>query len=668
MSRPIEPGSSSPLGAHPRAQGVNFSVRSEAAERLELLLFGDQGDSVEVLELDPRTNRSAGFWHAFVPGLMPGQHYGFRAHGPDDPEEGLHFDGSKVLLDPNGRGVCAQRYDRTAAALPGANTGRSLESVVVDLAAYDWEDDAPPRTPVSRTVVYEMHVRGFTAHPSSGVPAPRAGTYAGVVDKIPYLQQLGITAVELLPVFQFDTQQAPPGRTNYWGYSPISYFSPHTGYATRPDAQVASDEFRDMVKALHRAGIEVILDVVYNHTAEGDDNGPWLSWRGLAGDQYYLVDPTTGRQLDFTGTGNTLNTNGPLARRMVLESLRFWVQEMHVDGFRFDLASIFCRGEDGEPVSEPPVLGSIASDPVLAGTKLIAEAWDAAGLYRVGQFSGPRWLEWNDRFRDDVRAFVRGDGGRTQALARRLEGSPDIFGSPNHSVNFVTCHDGFTLGDLVSYNSKHNEANAEESRDGSDHNLSWNCGVEGPTDDPDIESLRQRQVKNLAALNVLSRGIPMLTMGDEVLRTQQGNNNPYCHDSELTWFDWAQLETHAETLRFIRALLELRRGLDLRTAEFSWHGCRLNEPDWSDEARGLALTVTQGRWRVHGMILSGDEALDFELPAAPPGARVWRRLIDTSMGPPDDIATYRRSQAVRNSHYSVGPRSLVMLVARGLSE
>src|SRR5271156_5750763 len=408
---------------------------------------------------------------------------------------------------------------------------------------------------------------GFTRHPSSGVAPANRGTYAGLMAKIPYLQDLGVSAVELLPVFAFDEQDGPPGLGNYWGYQPLSFFSPHDGYSSRSDPLGALDEFRDMVKALHRAGIEVILDVVYNHTAEGDEHGPTICYRGLANGNYYILSEDKTRYADFTGCGNTLNANDPIVRRQILDSLRYWVSEMHVDGFRFDLASILSRDQDGRPMTSPPILWDIESDPVLVNTKLIAEAWDAAGLYQVGSFVGDSWKEWNGRFRDDVRAFLKGDNGMASAMAFRLTGSPDVFAQeerePEQSVNFVTCHDGFTLNDLVSYNEKHNEENGEGNRDGMNDNLSWNCGTEGPVEDPAIDALRCRQIKNFIVLNILAVGTPMLLMGDEMRRTQNGNNNAYCRDNESNWLDWDLLKRHADIHRFARMMIAFRGRRDV---------------------------------------------------------------------------------------------------------
>src|SRR5688572_6104257 len=423
---------SSPLGATVAHGGVNFSVFSRHAMKIELMFFDHSDDSkpAHVIPLDSSSNRTYHYWHIFMPGVQPGQLYGYRAHGPFDPANGIRFDPTKVLLDPYGRGVVVPtNYDRAAAGREGQeNTSTAMKSVVLDPSVYDWEGDVPLRGSSARTIVYEMHVRGFTRHPSSEVVEHIRGTYAGLIEKIPYLQRLGITAVELLPVFQFDAQDCPPGKVNYWGYAPVSFFAPHQAYSSRRDPLGAVDEFRDMVKALHRAGIEVIIDVVFNHTAEGDQRGPTLCFRGLENPAYYILEPDRAHYANYSGTGNTLNASDPIVRRMILDSLRYWVQEMHVDGFRFDLASILARDTSGQPLPNPPVLWDIESDPALADTKLIAEAWDAAGLYQVGSFVGDSWKEWNGRFRDDVRDFFRNEPGSVRRLADRLVGSPEIYG------------------------------------------------------------------------------------------------------------------------------------------------------------------------------------------------------------------------------------------------
>jgi isoamylase len=681
-------GSSHPIGATLGADGVNFCVYAKHATALELLLFDGPDDDVpaRVVGFDRSVNRTAGYWHRFVPGLRAGQVYGFRADGPSDPGRGLRFDPGRLLLDPYGRGVAVPAgYRRATGDLAAGDVGRAMKSVVVDVSDYDWEGDRPIGRALAETVVYEAHLRGFTADPSSGVRPGRRGTYAGFIDRIPYLADLGVTAVELLPVFQFDALDAPGGRPNYWGYQPVSFFAPHAQYSSRPGADAAVDEFRDLVKALHRAGLEVILDVVYNHTAEGGVDGPTFCYRGLANDEYYIADPADrSRYADFSGTGNTLNANSSIVRRLILDSLRYWVAEMHVDGFRFDLAAVLSRDEDGRPIPRPPILWDIQNDPVLAGTKLIAEAWDAAGLYEVGSFAGDRWLEWNGRFRDDIRSFVKGDEGKAWAVGQRILASPDIYArlgrEPQQSVNFVTCHDGFTLEDLVSYDTKHNLANGEDNRDGNDQNLSWNCGVEGPTDDPEIGRRRKRQVKNLLTLELLAVGVPMLTMGDEVRRTQLGNNNAYCQDSELSWFDWRLLDRNADILRFTKALIAGRRRaramLDqpedislselLDRARVDWHGVHLGRPDLSESSHSLALTIWGRSVALHVILNSFWEPLSFELPPAESGLGAWRRIVDTGLDSPDDFTAFGDATEVDGPEYAAGPRSVAVLAARRL--
>lgn len=672
-------GTSSPLGATVQSGGVNFSVYSKNATSVELSLF-DTEDAIKpmrVLALSPREHRTYHYWHAFVPGLVPGQLYAFRALGPFEPERGVRFDGDKVLLDPYGRAVAVPRtYDRRA-----TNSAVAMKSIVADPGSYDWEGDLPLQRPFVETVIYELHVRGFTRHPSSGVKAEKAGTYAGLIEKIPYLSDLGITAVELMPTFQFDATDAPTS-VNYWGYSPVSFFAPHRAYSSRQDRLGPIDEFRDMVKALHRAGIEVILDVVFNHTAEGNESGPTFCYRGLENETYYLLQHDRSRYADYSGTGTSLNANHPIVRRMIVDSLRYWVTHMHMDGFRFDLASALARDENGTPLSNPPIIWDIESDPVLAGTKVIAEAWDAGGLYQVGSFVGDSWQEWNGKFRDDIRRFLKGDSGTVSSLASRLLGSPDIYGheerEPEQSVNFVTCHDGFTLNDLVSYNQKHNEENAEQNRDGMNENLSWNCGAEGPAEDPAIEALRCRQIKNFLALTMIAFGTPMLLMGDEMRRTQRGNNNAYCQDNEISWLDWNLLKRHADIHRFTKTLIAFRSRRDvssetvdltlnqlLRRAQLEWHGTSLNRPDWSDDSHAIAFTVKslRERFTIHAMLNAYWEPLAFELPAVGEHPhKNWRRWIDTSSPSPDDICAWEDAPTVSGSSYVVEARSLVLLV------
>ena len=679
------PGKPYPLGATLSDRGVNFSIFSRNASGMELLFFDhvDDRQPSHTISFNQVINRTYHYWHMFVPGVRSGQIYGFRAGGPFDPPNGMRFDSSKVLLDPYGRSVVIPaQYTRDAAHRPGDDAGTAMKSLVIDCSEYDWEGDAPLNRPASKTIIYEMHVRGFTRHPSSGVDEQTRGTFAGLVQKISYLQNLGVTAVELLPVFQFDVQDCPPGLVNYWGYAPVSFFAPHRAYSSRQDPLGPVDEFRDMVKALHRAGIEVILDVVFNHTAEGDHRGPTLCFRGLDNMAYYTLEADLAKYANYTGTGNTLNANHPVVRRMIVDSLRYWVEEMHVDGFRFDLASVLTRDASGSVLPNPPVLWDIESDPCLAGTKLIAEVWDAGGLYQIGSFIGDSWQEWNGRFRDDVRSFFRGDEGSAGRFADRLVGSPEIFGhdvrEPEQSVNFVTCHDGFTLNDLVSYDRKHNEANAENNRDGTDDNRSWNCGVEGPTNDPGIEKLRNRQVKNFLAITILSVGMPMILMGDEVRRSQGGNNNAYAQDNETSWFDWTLVDAHADLHRFV-SLLNAQRALRdaeengqkeslvelLRKSNNVWHGTKLNQPDWSPSSHSFALTaeLPEQRLFIHLILNAYWEPLDFDLPPRQSEDEPnWRRWIDTSLESPLDIVPWAEATSISAPTYRVEAHSVVMFV------
>ena len=678
----VERGSSHPLGPTITSAGTNFSLYSQHASSVDLLLYDSATSDApgRVIPLE----RTGEYWHAFVSDIGHGQCYAYRVDGPWQPARGLRFDARHRLLDPYGRGVSVPTtYRRSPASVP-LGDAEAMKSVLVDLSRYDWEGDRPLGRSLRETIVYEAHVRGFTAHPNSGVEESLRGTYAGFIEKIPYLVELGITAVELLPVFHFDALAAPQGLVNYWGYQPVAFFAPHVPYSSRPDALSAADEFRDLVKALHRAGLEVILDVVYNHTAEGGPDDTTFCFRGLANDDYYILAADPNRYADFSGTGNTFAASNPIARRLILDSLRFWVSEMHVDGFRFDLAAILSRDDDGRPLSDPPTLWDIETDPVLASTKLIAEAWDAGGLYEVGSFVGDRWIEWNGRFRDDVRSFVKSDAGLAGTVTQRILGSPDIYGrrgrQAQESVNFVTCHDGFTLNDVVSYDAKHNEANGEQNRDGSDENHSWNCGAEGPSHDPAVESLRERQVKNLLALDLLAVGLPMLLMGDEVRRTQQGNNNAYCHDSELVWFDWGLVTQRRDLLAFVQRLTRGRRRLQsllepaddvslldlLHSAEVRLSGVRYGQPDLSDSSRSAAISLAGHGVALYLVLNAYWEPLDFELP--PPFGEPasgqdhgWRAVLDTSLPSPRDLVTYREALPINGETYRVGPRSVVLL-------
>jgi isoamylase len=685
----IEAGHPHPLGATITATGVNFSLFSENATGVELLLFEHHDDPqpCQVFKLDPRLNKTFHFWHVHVQGLKHGAHYAYRVDGPQDPSAGHRFNRNKVLIDPYARGNTNALWRRGDATGPEDNVATSMRSVVIDPNVYDWEDDRPLGRPMEDIVIYEMHVAGFTKSPSSGAAHP--GTFRGLIEKIPYLKDLGVTAVELMPVFDFDEtgvsgEFAGQELRNFWGYSTMGFFAPQCSYCVSPEAGRHLDEFRDMVKALHRAGIEVILDVVFNHTDEGNHQGPVFSFKGIDNRVYYYLVPEDPRYYrDYTGCGNTFNCNHPIAQKLILDSLRYWVRHGHVDGFRFDEASVLARDENGEPIKHPPVVWQIELDEELADTKVIAEAWDAAGLYQIGHFPGDRWAEWNGRFRDDVRRFVRGDPGMVGAVATRIAGSSDLYEAngelPTNSVNFITCHDGFTLNDLVSYNAKHNEANGEDNRDGADENLSWNCGIEGPAENPEIEALRARQMRNFAVILMLSRGVPMILAGDEIRRTQRGNNNAYCQDNDMSWVDWSFTAQHADTLRFWKRMISFRKAhavlrrncfyggaLNERgMPEVAWHGRRLNSPGWSDpDCRTLAFTLAglDGDADIHVMMNMHRETMEFDLPTIP--ERTWRLAIDTAADPPHDIADPGAETPYSRGAYSLSGHSIAVLISK----
>ena len=676
------PGQSFPIGAKIFPKGVNFCLFSKNATAVQLLLFDDANAPYpsSIITLDPKINKTFCYWHILVCGLTEGQVYAYRVYGPYEPENGHRFDPQKVLLDPYARAVVGwEHYSREAAIKPGDNCDRALRGVVVDYLGYDWENDAPLRLPYSKTVIYELHVGSFTRHPNSGVSPEKRGTYAGLIEKIPYLKELGITAVELMPIHQFDEQDARPGLKNEWGYSTMAFFAPHRGYSSRRDPLGPVYEFREMVKALHRAGIEVILDVVFNHTAEGNQDGPTISFRGLANDDYYILDDNPEYYKNYSGCGNSFQANHTFGGKLILDCLHYWVADMHVDGFRFDLASVLSRGRSGEPLEDPPVLWTIESDPVLAGTKIIAEAWDAAGLYQVGTFIGDRFAEWNGPFRDDARRFIKSDQGTIKTITNRIMGSPDIYPHPERetfrSINFVTCHDGFTLHDLVSYNEKHNEENGEENRDGANDNYSWNCGVEGETNNPEIKALRLRQMKNLLTILFVSQGTPMISMGDEIRRTQKGNNNAYCQN-ELTWFDWSQIEQQPDFLRFVKELIGFSQSLKIFEYEYPlsltvnnerpyifWHGVQLNKPDWSEDSHCIAFNLCHPEYneQLYVILNSYWEPLNFELPHLNYGEH-WHRIIDTSLPFPLDFQSPETAPIVKEKYYQAGARSSVVLL------
>ncbi|MFC1837194.1 glycogen debranching protein GlgX, partial [Thermodesulfobacteriota bacterium] len=607
----ISSGFPLPYGATLTAEGINFSVFSRHAENLWLVLFTPAGNKIGEIELDPSYNKTGDIWHLLLRTRKHDLQYCFRTSGPYDPAgEGHFFNDSVLLLDPYARALAGGEKWNS----PDKKQAGFRRNCLIVENDFDWENDRPLKIPMQDSIIYEMHVRGFTQHPSSGVKHP--GTYAGIIEKIPYLQELGVTAIELMPVAEFNENEnirtnpvTGEELVNYWGYNPISFCAPKASYAAENKKGNQVREFKEMVKALHKAGIEVILDVVFNHTAEGGSNGPVLNFRGLDNSIYYLLDYETRKYLNFSGCGNTLNCNHPIVRNHIIDCLHYWVVEMHVDGFRFDLASILGRDQNGEVLSNPPMVEMIAEDPVLSHTKIIAEAWDAAGLYQVGSFStSGRWAEWNGKFRDDVRAFMCGHQGTIPSLATRIAGSSDLFQKsfrrPYNSINFITSHDGFTLRDLVSYDIKHNLENGENNRDGFDYNMSWNSGHEGETDDPDINRLRARRMRSLMVILMLSQGAPMILAGDEFARSQNGNNNTYCHDSPLNWIDWDAKEKNSDLFRFFRLLIALRKNHPVfrRSDFFPDHTLELHHPikwqsnrpdllDWSESSKNLAFLL-----------------------------------------------------------------------------
>ena len=691
-------GSPQPLGVSRTPDGYNFAIAARHARAVSLVLFATgRAEPLAELAFDPRHNRTGDVWHLLVRDFDPALRYGFRLQGPCDPRGSGHcYRSDLVMLDPYAKALTGGSdwgvpYRRPGRPDPLASFQRRCLYLDGD---FDWEGDRPLNIPLQDTIIYELHVRGFTRHPSSGVSQP--GTYRGLLEKIPYLQKLGITAVELLPVFEFNelenTRVNPltgERLKNFWGYSPLAFFAPKAAYAVNGRNGNQVREFKELVKALHAAGIEVILDVVFNHTAEGGADGPVISFKGIDNTIYYLLDPATRDYLNFSGCGNTVNCNHPWVRELIVDCLRYWVTEMHVDGFRFDLASIFGRGPKGEVLAEPPMVEKIAEDSVLAGTKIIAEAWDAAGLYQVGSFSpNRRWAEWNGRFRDDVRRFLCGHEGAVAALATRIAGSSDLYGHsdrrPANSINFITSHDGFTLHDLVSYNHKHNEANGEENRDGDNHNISWNSGAEGATDDPEILALRARRVRAAAVILLLSQGVPMLCAGDELGRSQGGNNNAYCQDSEISWLNWELTAANAGLLRFFRLLIALRRKHPIfrrdhffytsppaPRPEITWQALTPGSQDWSAAARVLAFQL-HGKVDAEGggeadrdffvMLNTAATPQKFTLPP-PPAGRRWRLLIDTAAPPPADIHPEAKAKAWPGPHAEVAPYAAMVLMA-----
>ncbi len=698
----IEPGRPLPWGAYHRHGGVNFSLFSRSATRVWLELYDrpEDGAPAMAIELDPERHRTGDMWHVWLKGATYGQLYAFRVDGPYQPPEGHRFNRHRLLIDPYATALLGtSRWDwQRALAFNGDSPDRDLSFCPEENAAwspkclladhrFEWGGDRPLKVGWPDTVIYETHVRGLTIHPSSGVTHP--GTFLGVIEKIPYFRELGITAVELMPVQEFNENELVVRNPltgellrNFWGYNTVAFFAPKESYGTGTSPGCQVGEFKTMVRELHKAGIEVILDIVLNHTAEGDELGPTLNFRGIENRIYYMLKSDRRGYQNFSGCGNTLNCNHPVVRSYILDCLRHWVIEMHVDGFRFDLASVLGRDEQGNVLPNPPLLEAIAEDPILRDVKLIAEAWDAGGAYQVGSFPGLRWSEWNGRFRDDIRRFWRGEPGLVPLLATRLCGSADLYQGnrkvPMNSINFITCHDGFTLNDLVSYQQKHNEANGEQSRDGENVNFSHNYGTEGDTRDRTIEAVRLRQIKNMLATLLVSRGVPMILGGDEFRRTQRGNNNAYCQDNDISWYNWELLREHRELFRFTREMLAFRRRHRvLRTEDFYregdilWFGPTGRAPTWDDGARSLGCIIqpstappTGREPAALGLLFNADgQEVKFRLPT-PPGTRRWLLAVDTAKPSPHDIRAEGEESALdRPDSYRMQPRSMVILVA-----
>lgn len=680
-----------PYGATVIPGGINFSVFSNRAKSAWLVLYY-KGEREPFADIPfPEEYRVGNAFTLQVYDLDPAAiEYGFRMDGAHDPEQGLRFDASKVLLDPYAKSISGRddwRGENPLKDTPYPHRARIVQS------AFDWQGDTPLYTPLEDLVIYEMHVRSFTAHESSGVKHP--GTFAGMIEKIGYLKTLGVNCVELMPIYDFDEwehwrENPETGEllVNYWGYSTVGFFAPKAGLAAARDGGEV-DELKALVKGLHQNGIEIILDVVYNHTGEGNENGPTLSFRGIDNKTYYMLTPE-GYYYNFSGTGNTFNCNHPVVMQFIVDSLRYWVTEYHIDGFRFDLASILARDEFGAPLADPPLLKLIAHDPILGKSKLIAEPWDAGGLYHVGEFpSYGRWSEWNGKYRDCIRKFIKGDAGQVEEMIQRLMGSPDLYPDRGTiaSINFVTAHDGFTLADMVSYNDKHNEANLENNQDGFNDNNSWNCGVEGDTDDPAINALRRRQMKNALTLLMVSQGVPMFLMGDEVARSQKGNNNTYCQDNALNWLDYRATETNADLFRFFQQIIAfrmahpvLRGGYHARFTDYNgvgvpdmaWFSTEKFETGQPDERLTIAFFLG-GAYAKGGLAQDNDifvmmnfhwDDQPFQLPKLP-FDRKWHLAIDTAADSPHDIAQAGSEKPVKaKGAYTVKSRSVVVLIGK----
>lgn len=699
------PGLPTPLGAYVHNNGVQFSIFSRNASGVKLILFHNSEPDSDFTEiaLDPFLNKTGDVWHIWIEGLSEGQVYGYRISGEYDPANGHRFNENKLLIDPYSRAITGNFiWDLSKACGIELNVSNEAESFsTVDSGPYVPRSivingrneivKSPIRIPENDLIIYELHVKGFTAHHSSKVNFP--GTFKGLTEKIPYLKELGINAVELLPIQEFDEYEnininpfTGERLKNYWGYSTIAFFAPKGSYSSSGTLGQQVKEFREMVRAFNDAGIEVFLDVVFNHTHEGDHRGPTLSFRGIDNSIYYILDEDKRFYKNFSGCGNTVNCNHPLVRQFILDALRYWFIEMDVDGFRFDLASILGRDQKGEILSNPPLIEWIEEDPILRNAKIIAEAWDAGGAYLVGKFPG-RWAEWNGRYRDDVRRFWRGEKGLKGAFATRITGSSDLYSttSPCRSINFITCHDGFTLNDLVSYNNKHNLENGEDNRDGENHNFSCNWGEEGPTTNPSIEKIRKRMIKNFIATLFISLGVPMILSGDEFRRTQKGNNNSYCQDNEISWINWNLLQENSDIFQFTKSMILFRKehpmlrsirfytgekGAKFATEDLQWKTPENTTPDWDDQELCLAALINGAYAEEIFLIPDSDfymmfnpsnTDIVFSLPQSPSGRR-WKLSINTAAQSGMDIYL-EHEPLIEKENIIVEAHSMIILTA-----
>jgi glycogen operon protein len=705
----VQRGKPYPLGATIiNNRGVNFGLFSRNATGVELVFFNSPEDIVpsHKFKLDPVINKTGDIWHIYIHNTGHGQLYGYRVYGPYKPVEGHLFNHNKLLTDPYAKVVAgtydwekeeAMAYNKNSpykhlSFSEKDNTSVTVKSVVIDDYLFDWSGDRLLRYPLEDCIIYEMHVRGFTFDPSSKVKYP--GTFRGIIEKIPYLKELGVTTLELMPIFEFNpcenikyNPKTGEKLKNYWGYSQLSFFAPANWYTSDHEIVTQVMEFKEMVKECHEAGIEIILDVVYNHTGEGNIEGPICSFRGLDNTIYYMLDEKN-QYKNYSGCGNTVNCNHPVVKQFLLDSLRYWVVEMHVDGFRFDLATILGRDPNGVWIGDYSILNDIQNDPLLSGIKLIAEGWDAGGMYKVGEFPSG-WAEWNGKYRDTIREFVKGKSGIVGEFATRLSGSEDLYywggRKPPHSINFITCHDGFTLRDLVSYNYKHNFENGENNNDGENNNSSWNCTVEGETGDPLIKELRIRQVKNFVTILMVSQGTPMILSGDEMFKTHKGNNNAYCQDNQINWLNWDDLRKYKEIFRFFKEIISFRKGHPaLKRRDFftgtdhnndgrndiTWHGVKPYSPDWTAESHAIAFMIDGNKEEtgkenddntIYVAINTYWAPLSFQLPK--PEGKSWARVIDTSRKSPEDILPAGKEIKLKKNTYKVQPRSVVVLIS-----